>query len=89
MTDTTERYWLRDSGQPWREATRDEYIQAEHNMGFFSKNGGEGIATASFSSSRGTEGKTTHGKITEEKHGWDREFLAVAMAPSLASQSTS
>ena len=84
MNDVTERYWLRYRDQPWQEATRDEYIQAEHNMGFFPKEG-EGIATASFFSSRGTEGRTTHGEITEEKHGWDRDFLAVAMTSSLAS----
>ncbi len=52
-----EHFWLRIRFSSWNEVTRDEFIQAEKNAGFYSKDG-HGPATAGFSNNM-LQGKIT------------------------------
>ncbi len=74
---TEERYWLRISGLPWHEATREQFVQAERSAGFCPKPGCGPVATAGFHSS-GVEGRITYGEITVENYGWDPDLVKAA-----------
>lgn len=68
-----ERYWLQVVGLPWQEATKDQFVQAEHSAGFFPKDG-VGTATSGFSNGA-INGRVTYGEITGKSWGFDPEFL--------------
>ncbi|MCC6934222.1 MAG: hypothetical protein IT406_00800 [Candidatus Yanofskybacteria bacterium] len=55
------RYWLRLPGLPWREVSRERYIEVERNAGFRPKPGLEPPATAAFSNGI-VAGTTTLGR---------------------------
>ncbi len=74
-----ERFWLRASSLLWQEATREQFIEAERRAGFRPKPGCGDIATGGFSGGS-IQGRITSGEITEEKYGWDPEFLEVTQA---------
>jgi len=57
-----ERYWLQKDGSPWREVTREEFVSAEKDAGFYPKSGCGSVATNGFSSSSGIAGKVTYGQ---------------------------
>ncbi len=70
-----ERYWLRERGCAWQQATQEQFFNAERRAGFHSKSG-SGVATGGFSSSSAShEGRVTYGEITDENYGHDPEFL--------------
>jgi hypothetical protein len=51
MIPEPRQFWLSRGGEPWREVTKTEYMQAEAEAGFHPKERGE-IATAAFGHSR-------------------------------------
>ncbi|MEK7600581.1 MAG: hypothetical protein AAB463_01300 [Patescibacteria group bacterium] len=63
------RYWLQVQGCPKHEVTRERFIQAERNAGFYPKSGsGDVLATGGFSSGD-ILGSITYEESAAEKKG--------------------
>jgi hypothetical protein len=67
------RYWLRISGLPWQEASRDQFVAAEHRAGFYPNPGCGPVATGGFGSGP-IEGRVTYGEIKAEDYAGDPDF---------------
>lgn len=81
-----ERFWLRLQGLSWQEASREQFIRAEHSAGFFSKFGSGELATGGFNGG-GVEGRITRGPINAENCS-DPEFLKDAEAAGAVKRAT-
>lgn len=60
------RYFLSLNGSPQEEVTKEQFIKAEQDAGFYPKNGEEGPATDGFSHDDFRNRKSVSGSITYE-----------------------
>lgn len=80
ITTHTEWYFLRFSNDlfgetPWRRVTRQEFIAAERQSGFYPKGGGDHLATGGFVGNTGSQGRVVSpAYTTPESWDWDPVF---------------
>lgn len=60
------RYFLSKNGSPKQEVTKQEFMKAEQEAGFYSRNGGDEPATDGFSRDDLIAGTSVSGSITYE-----------------------